>query len=450
VAELREAAPLMPRAALSGGLSEKLRPGPGRPAEQVAYHQRARIFAAMIEIVGEEGYDAVTVRRLSSLAGVSTRAFYANFEGKEECFLRTYELVVRRAATRVADAQVDGGDWLERLRLGFAAFAGEIEARPCAARLALVEAFSAGPAVIEQMKRSEALFEAMISGSLSHAPDGIAVPPLVVKGIVAGVSCLARKLVLTGRERDMPLLADELLDWALAFHDPSVELLDAAGSSVPVATPARRSSRPYGLADERDLLLSAVEKLALAEGYERLSLEGISAVAGLRKKSLEAQFESADECFFAALEKRVFAAIDRASAPAKGFGWSHDVRGALTVFCEEIVRDPALARLAFVEAFASGGDGARYRQRLLASAAERFHRQLPDDLQFSSEASIEASLGAVWKVLHAYVTAGRTQQLPCVAPTLSFIVLAPLIGAEDAISVCTNEHHQDEYALEIA
>lgn len=450
MAELREAAPLMPRAALSSGLSEKLRPGPGRPAEQVAYHQRARIFAAMIEIVGEEGYDAVTVRRLSSLAGVSTRAFYANFEGKEECFLRTYELVVRRAATRVADAQVDGGDWQERLRLGFAAFAQEIETRPRAARLALVEAFSAGPAVIEQMKRSEALFEAMISGSLSHAPDGIAVPSLVVKGIVAGVSCLARKLVLTGREREMPLLADELLDWALAFHHPSVELLDAAGPSVPVATPARRVPQPYGLADERDLLLSAVEKLALAKGYEGLSLEGISAVAGVRKKSLEAQFESADECFFAALEERVFAAIDRASAPAKGFSWSHDVRGALAVFCEEIVRDPALARLAFVEAFASGGDGARYRQRLLASAAERFHRQLPDDLQFSSEASIEASLGAVWKVLHAYVTAGKTQQLPCVAPTLSFIVLAPLIGAEDAIAVCTNENHQDEYVLEIA
>jgi AcrR family transcriptional regulator len=404
----------------------------------------------MIEIVGEEGYDAVTVRRLSSLAGVSTRAFYANFEGKEECFLRTYELVVRRAATRVAEAQAGGGDWLERLRLGFAAFAQEIETRPCAARLALVEAFSAGPAVIEQMKRSEGLFEAMISGSLSHSPDGIVVPPLVVKGIVAGVSCLARKLVLTGREREMPLLADELLDWALAFHDPSVELLDAAGPSVSAATPARRSPRPHGLAEERDLLLSAVEKLALAEGYAGLSLEGISAVAGLRKKSLEAQFESADECFFAALEERVFAAIDRASAPAKGFSWSHDVRGALTAFCEEIVRDIALARLAFVEAFASGGDGARYRQRLLVSAAERFHRQLPADLRFSSEASIEASLAAVWKILHAYVTAGRTQQLPCVAPTLSFIVLAPLIGAEDAIAVCTNEHHQDEYALEIA
>jgi AcrR family transcriptional regulator len=449
VAELLGTAPLVSRAGLSGDLSEKLRPGPGRPAEQVACHQRTRIFGAMVEIVGEEGYGSVTVRRLSGLAGVSTRAFYANFEGKEECFLRTYELIVQRAATRVADAQVDGGDWLERLRLGFAAFAREIEANPRAARLALVEAFSAGPAALEQMKRSEGLFEAMVSASLSRSPEEIAVPPLVVKGIVAGVSCLARKLLLTGREREMPVLADELLDWALAFHHPSVERL-VPGDRTPAALSVRERQRPYGLADERALILSAVEKLALAAGYEGLSLEGICATAGVRKKKFEAQFESTDECFFAALEERVFAAVDRASAPVKGLSWPHDVRDSLTAFCEEVVRDPALAKLAFVEAFASGEVGARYRQRLLASAAERFHRQLPDDLRFSSEASIEASLGAVWKILHAYVTAGRMHRLPFVAPTLSFIVLAPLIGAEGAISVCTNKHHQDEYVLEIA
>ena len=40
----------------------KLHPGPGQPREQAASHQRARIHAAMIELVAERGYGAVTVR----------------------------------------------------------------------------------------------------------------------------------------------------------------------------------------------------------------------------------------------------------------------------------------------------------------------------------------------------------------------------------------------------
>lgn len=449
MAELREVAPLASRVDLPEGLFEKLRPGPGRSAEQVADHQRARIFAALIEIVGEEGYDAVTVRRLSSLAGVSTRAFYANFEGKEECFLRAYELVVQRVAMQVAGAEAGGRDWQERLRFGFAAFAEKVDARPCAARLALLEAFSAGPAALEQMKRTEGLFEAMITGSFARSPERIDVPPLVVKGIVAGVSCLARKQLITRREWEMPTLADELFDWALAFHHPSVELLPSV-DSVPAAPLTQRSPRTYALADERDMLLSAVEKLALSRGYEGLSLEGICAAAGVRKRNFEAQFESVDECFFAALKRRILAAVSGAWALDEGSGWSSGVHDTLTGLCEEIVRDPVLARLAFVEAFASGEAGARYRRRLLAAASEHFHLQLPEDLRFSSEASIEASLGAIWSVLHTYVSSGKTQQLLSIAPTLTFIALAPLIGAESAISVCTSNHRQDEYALEIA
>jgi len=49
----------------------KLHPGPGWTREQAASHQRARIYAAMIELVAERGYGAVTVRELVRFAGVS-------------------------------------------------------------------------------------------------------------------------------------------------------------------------------------------------------------------------------------------------------------------------------------------------------------------------------------------------------------------------------------------
>jgi hypothetical protein len=102
---------------LSTGSVSKLKPGPGQVASDVERNQRARIHGAMVEIVGERGYRAVTVRELARLAGVSTRAFYEQFEGKEECFFSTVDLIPQRAAGNVLMGQKAQDDWQERLRL---------------------------------------------------------------------------------------------------------------------------------------------------------------------------------------------------------------------------------------------------------------------------------------------------------------------------------------------
>ena len=117
----------------------KLHPGPGGQREQVASHQRARIFAAMVELVAERGYDAVTTRALVRLAGVSTHTFYDHFHDKDECFLYAYELIVRRSIKMVGDAQRGCHDWGERQRLAFDAWAdgiaGEIGRASCRERV---------------------------------------------------------------------------------------------------------------------------------------------------------------------------------------------------------------------------------------------------------------------------------------------------------------------------
>ena len=44
----------------------------------------------------------------------------------------------------------------------------------------------------------------------------------------------------------------------------------------------------------------------------------------------------------------------------------------------------------------------------------------------------EASVGAVWHIAQSDVAAGRSRSLPTVAPLLSYIVLAPIIGSQTA------------------
>ena len=127
----------------------------------------------MIELVAERGYGAVTVRELVRMAGVATGTFYEHFTDKDECFLRTYGLIVRRSMKQVGAAQKDCHDWRERLRLAFCAWADGIAREPQAARLALVEAFAGGPAALEQMRRAEAHYETMIEQSFAGAPDPV-------------------------------------------------------------------------------------------------------------------------------------------------------------------------------------------------------------------------------------------------------------------------------------
>jgi AcrR family transcriptional regulator len=242
-----------------------LKPGPGLSAKQVAAHQRRRLHEAIIELVAEHGYNAVSVVKLTNRARISKRDFYKLFAGKEECFLATYDLIVSRSARGIVVAAEGGEDWRERLRLGFLAFADQIAGKPETARLALVEAFTAGAVAVERMQRTNLLFEALMAKNLALADDAPRLPPLVVKGVVAGGSRLAQARLLSGNPRQLALEGDELVEWALSFcGDDVVRLWGLGVDGVP---PPFEAAPVMPLEDERALILAATAKLASKEGY---------------------------------------------------------------------------------------------------------------------------------------------------------------------------------------
>lgn len=421
----------------------KLRPGPGRPASEVAAHQRARIHGAVIEIAAG-GYGAVTVRGVAQLAGVSTSTFYEHFESKEECFLSTYEFVVRSWARLVFAAQRDGRDWQEQVRLGFRALTHEFANEPKAARLALVETFAAGPAALERMRRAGVALEAMVGTGFSRAPDGIAVPPLVMKGMVAGVGRVACSRLLAGREQELPTLADELMLWSLSFRsEAALELFDRRAAASPEVGPGEAGDLGHqACGDERALILAATTRLAANDGYLQLSVPNIRAAAGVSRKSVDAHFTDVTDCFLAALEdliQRTLVWALRQGATAKS--WPAGLHRVLLAFCASVARDPAFAKLGFVELFAPGIPGVRFRTRLIAAVAERLRRSAPSR-QRPSELAAEASVGAALGIIHHHIATGRARQLPQVVPTLSFLVLAPAIGAPAAVSAIQAEQAQ--------
>jgi AcrR family transcriptional regulator len=438
-----------PPAALYG----KLSPGPGKSAAEVAAHQRARIHSAMVEAVADHGYAAVTVREIARLAGVSTRAFYKLFEGKADCFFRTYDLVVKRAAKRIVAAQAGERDWRERLRLGFAAFVRELDREPRAAQLALVEAYVAGPEVLERARRTECMFEAMIAESFSRASDNVAVPPLVIEGIVAGVIRVARSYVVNGHELDPARLGDGLAEWAMSFRTPAAGRLSDLDCGMPPESPVKQwsesdlhddgvAARP---ASDRDLILTATAKLVTSNGYDALTVPAITNAAGVPRRSFKAHFPTVEECYLATVEQR---AVEVASRGATAGLAARSPEGAIfhvvLVVAEETSTDPTFARLCFDDIHAAGATGLARREAVLSSVTEGIAGPA-----IAARLASEASAGALWGILHRRTRGNRAEWLPRIAPTLAFLALAPQSGADKALSTISTERVNRSSGLRI-
>jgi AcrR family transcriptional regulator len=408
----------------------KLSPGPGKDAAEVAAHQRTRIHDAMIEIVAEGGYRTVTVRDLARRASVSSRAFYKHFHGKEDSFLQTHELVVRRAARRVIAAQAGERDWEERLRLAVRAFTRELARTPQAARLALIEIHGAGAPARAQSLWAEGIFAAMISESFSRAPGPWAVSPLLARGLVAGIASVARSQVLWSDGQDTGELGDELARWALccqsrAAGDLANSPSDAPPQSLPTISPSAAEVERHSSAGERDLILSATAKLTASEGYGAVTLSRIRSAAGISRKTLEEHFGGLEECVVAAAESaaaNMFARAARAKASAPC--WEEGIDRAMEAICAQLASDPILAKLCFIEAMSLGSEGLHCCERFMAEIADLICGDAPAG-QSPDDIATEASVGAIWGIIKQLVLCGREQQLPQFAPTLASLALAP-------------------------
>lgn len=395
----------------------------------------------MVELVAEHGYNAVSVKKLTSRARISKRDFYKLFAGKEECFLAAYDIIVSHSVCGIAAAAEGEEDWRERFRLGFLAFSNQVTSSPEAARLALVEAFAAGAAAVERMQRTNRLFEALVVRNLALADDAPRLPPLVVKGIVAGGSRLARARLLCGHARQLTLDGDELLRWALSFCDDDVVRLRGLGAAG--ASPSTKVVPLLPLEDERALILAATAKLASKEGYATLTVPRVRAAAGVSRRSFDSYFEDLAECFLATLE----ALSDRALAAAAPLyltaeDWASGVHRMIADLCRYLARDSTFTGLAFLEVFSPDPEAIRWRSEMIAKLAKRLRRGAPPS-QRPSELAAEASIGAMWGVIHHFVATGCGRQLPVAAPVLSYLALAPALGAAAAIDLIVAEYGSD-------
>jgi AcrR family transcriptional regulator len=402
----------------------------------------------MIEIVADHGYGAVKVRELVHLAGVSSAAFYKHFESKEECFLRTHDLVVRRATRRIIASQAGEESWQKRPQLIFEAFVRELEEDLTAARFALVEAYASGPVALEQARMAEATFEMMMAQSFARAPGGMPVPQMVVEGMTAGVVRVARTRLLLGREFELPTLADEMGGWLLCYPGPAADELGNLDLQLvwrdtrllPLLEPSGSGQgEGWSKTGDRALILASVAELVAANGYAALTPSAICRGAGASRAVFKSYFDGVEECFIAAMEQRAGEALAQATrAQTAGRAWPGGLYRAISALCDQITGDPLLASVCLIDNFALDSSGSRVRSRLMAAVAEQLADSAPPAQQPTALIA-EASSGAVWSLFHHHVLRALAHSAPQVAATLAFMALAPIVGAAAAAEAIASE-----------
>jgi AcrR family transcriptional regulator len=407
----------------------------GMAREEVARHQRARLYGAMIESVSQRGYHTTTVAHVIALAGVSRRAFYEQFPNKQECFLATHDMVVASVRKRALDAWLGERGWANRMHGACKALLDNVAEYPKGPRLVLVDALGVGSQARERMQLTGLMFERLLAAAVAVSPDGVRFPQPTSRGIVGGVRHVVFMRVLENRERELFGLTDEVLDWMASYRTPAATRLRPS-LRLP-STPNQPPSSAASLArdDDRARSLASVVHLTLDEGYAQLTDPQIAQFAGISTVAFHKQFANKEECFLAVLDEFIQEALDWTRPNlANAESWPEAVYLAMAAYVDYLFAHQALLRLAFIHSFEVGPGITSHITRSTESLTTLLTEFGPEPRRAPAIAR-EAITGATWEIIASNVANNRLSRLPHLVDQLVFIVLAPYIGPKKAIEV---------------
>jgi AcrR family transcriptional regulator/DNA-binding MarR family transcriptional regulator len=148
--------------------------------------QRGQLLSATFVLVGERGYEGVTVRSVVERAGVSNRVFYECFSDREDCFLAAFNHGVDGLEMEMRagwDAQLG---WTARVRGALAGLLLALDREPAVRRLVFVEALGAGPRVLARRARVLESLAVVVDQGRRNASAPERLPGLVAEGVVGG------------------------------------------------------------------------------------------------------------------------------------------------------------------------------------------------------------------------------------------------------------------------
>ena len=216
------------------GKSSRQPPGPEPVSrDDAARDQRRRIFAAVAELVAEQGYQETTIEDVVRRAKVGYRTFYKHFPDKEAAFLALLDAAYERGAARVEDAyRREEGPWQDRIGAALGELFAAVAADPAVARVCLVEANAAGP---EAARRHEAALKRLaplIAPGRELNPNGAALPASLEETLAGGIAWVLGQRLMAGEADRIRALLPETVEFVLRQFVGEDEAARGAGGAA--------------------------------------------------------------------------------------------------------------------------------------------------------------------------------------------------------------------------
>jgi AcrR family transcriptional regulator/DNA-binding transcriptional ArsR family regulator len=422
------------------GDSETLRegmlsPGPSSAPGSVAENQRQRLFGAMVASVAERGYANTRVADLVEASGVSLRSFYDLFPDKQACFLGAVRSLLGTTIDLVLNSKAEG-DWAEETTRGVQTAASLVAVQAAASRMCLVETYVAGAEAVELADATMARIEALMRERLAGSDRWGEMPPEIATVALGAVLETFRSRLIGGQAERVPAIAEELTALLLGYEPP--------------ARPLRAAARPPELrpeqleaSDHAERALRAFEALLTEQSYAETTMEQVAKAAKMSVRTLYANFEGREELMLAAVDSAgaqlVAAALPayrRHPSPPEG------VRAAVTAMLRLLSSRPNLAHLLLVAVYEGGAPSLQRRAEALRPLEFLLMRAAPNRLAVSRAFVAEALLGGLlWLARRRLIEAGPGA-LPGLTPLCTYVVLAPLLGAEQATAAAEGKSYR--------
>jgi AcrR family transcriptional regulator len=429
-------------------LYKRLPHGPHRLArDEVIANQRTRIYGAMIEAVAQGGYEGTSVKQVIALAGVSRRSFYEQFANKQEAFMATFDAVARRELQHLRrDYLATGGPFEQRVRASFQRVTEMGVEEYKAGTLVVLAAQTAGPLGVQRLRQVLNACEQMLGQSLAQTSGAVALPMPIVRCITGGLHGMASAFLRRAPGGLRVDVAQEMLDWTLAFQTPAAERMSellTADLSVRIREIAGAYAQgPVGAeaasSDERTRMLQGVLRLATHEEYRTLSAPQIADEANVPIESFCELFKDKDECFLEALDTIGDELLAIAADPdLVSDDWPRAVRKVLAELMRYMADHPLQTRVIAQDGFFAGADACERLYDLADSVATLLTEGAPTEAR--GQLTTEAVAGAIWHTARCQVSAGRVPLLAALSDHLTYVVLAPYLGARAAAEILTEE-----------
>lgn len=197
-------------------------------------------------------------------------------------------------------------------------------------------------------------------------------------------------------------------------------------------------SREFIARHQRVRIINGLAQEASEKGYRAVTVADIVRRAGIARNTFYENFSSKEECFLAAQEYAMSAALAHVVEKARSIDeWPRRVQAGLAGFLSYVIAEPALARTCMVEALAAGPASVRRYEESLQAFVSLFKigrgvsshgGELPETLE-------EALIGGVFWILYQRLLLDETDRIEGLLPELVEFTLSPYLGADDARKV---------------